>query len=160
MGARKVSDNHRQGEVASPRPGARRAVLSRTRWALAGMVAGLLAGVWIGGGTDRYGEDDGFLGGLRGARGSFARGYRYVAATLSECLTSDPDSVHNLGLSRQIENRLWQDKRIAAEAITVKVEERGRLSRRGAYAVARSGSASVSRSPAASGGRMSMASSR
>jgi hypothetical protein len=27
----------------------------------------VLAGAWAGGGTDRYGEDQGFLGGMRSA---------------------------------------------------------------------------------------------
>ena len=122
-----MSVNNRLGEVARPRAAASKGFLSRTRWALGGMMLGAIAGVWAGGGTDRYGEDEGVLGGMRGARGTFVRSYRYTLATISECLTNDHSSVRNLGLGRQVENRLWQDKRLAAEAIVVEVEEGGRV---------------------------------
>ena len=118
---------NRPSEVAGPRAAAPRAFLSRTRWAVVGMILGLLAGIWVGGGTDRYGEDEGVLGGIRGGRRTFARGYRYMAATIRELLTNDQSSVRNLGLGRQVEIRLWQDKRLAAEAIVVEVEEAGRV---------------------------------
>jgi hypothetical protein len=91
------------------------------------MTLGVLAGAWAGGGTDRYGEDEGFLGGMRGARGTFVRSYRYTVAAISECMTNDHSLVRDLGLGRQVENRLWQDKRLAAEAIVVAVEKGGRV---------------------------------
>ncbi len=65
------------------------------------------------------------LGGLRGAWGSLARGYLYTAATISECCSQDSHSVRNLGLSRQIETRIWQDKQLASEGIVVTVEQGG-----------------------------------
>ena len=87
----------------------------------------MVAGIWVGGGTDRYGEDEGVLGGIRGARGTFVRGYRYTVATARDFLTDDHTSIRNLGLGRQVENRLWQDKRLTAEAIVVEVEEGGKV---------------------------------
>ncbi len=51
----------------SPKTSAVNGFLSRTRWALGGMMLRVLAGAWAGGGTDRYGEDQGFLGGMRSA---------------------------------------------------------------------------------------------
>ncbi len=101
-------------------------VLVKARWLLIGMCLGSFAGAWAGGGTDRYGEEEGFIGGLRGACGTLARGYRYTAATLAECVGSDGDSVRNLGLGRQIETRLWQDKRLDAVGIVVEVEGGGK----------------------------------
>ena len=122
-----MSDTNRQAEMAGLNAGAPRGFLSRTRWAIGGMILGMFLGVWIGGGTDRYGEDNSLLGGLRGARGTFARSYRYLVATIKECVSNDLSSVHRLGLSRQVENRLWQDKRVTAEAIVIEVEEGGKV---------------------------------
>ncbi len=122
-----MSDSNRQGEVARPKAEPAKGFLSRTRWAIGGMMLGMLAGIWVGGGTDRYGEDDSLLGGLRGAHGTFVRGYRYTVAMVRECVSNDRSSVRNLGLGRQVENRLWQDKRLAAEAIVVEVEEGGKV---------------------------------
>src|SRR4051812_31951916 len=85
----RLNDNNRQGDVAKARGIGARAWLLRARWAFGGVIFGLLAGAWAGGGTDRYGEDDGVLGGLRGACGTLARGYRYTAATIRECVTHD-----------------------------------------------------------------------
>jgi hypothetical protein len=121
-----LSDNNRQGEVAKPKGFEKRAVLLRTRWALGGLLVGMLSGVWVGGGTDRYGEDDGVLGGLRGACGTMVRSYRYSDATIRDCMSQNRSLVRNLGLVRQIENRIWQDKRLAAEAIVVEVEDGGK----------------------------------
>ena len=120
-------NSNRQGEVARPKAEATKGFLSRTRRTIGGMMLGMLAGVWVGGGTDRYGEDNSLLGELRGARGTFARSYRYTVARVKECVSNDRSSVRKLGLGRQVENRLWQDKRLATEAIVVEVEEGGKV---------------------------------
>jgi hypothetical protein len=126
MGDR-LNNTNRQVDVAMPKGIEKKAVLLRTRWASSGLILGMILGAWVGGGTDRYGEDDGVLGGLRGTFGTMVRGYRYSAAMIRDCVSLDHSAVRNLGLGRQIENRIWQDKRLAAEAIVVKVEDGGKV---------------------------------
>jgi hypothetical protein len=99
--------------------------LARARWALATLALGIVVGVWLGGGPDRYGEADGVLGGFRGSLRSLAKGGRYAVATLLDLVFQQRASVRNLGLAQQLETRLWQDKRLAAEGIVVEVEEEG-----------------------------------
>jgi hypothetical protein len=99
--------------------------MTRARWALAKVTLGLLMGLWAGGGPDRYGEADGFLGGVRGAARTVEKGGRYAAATLADLIFQQRSSVRNLGLAQQLETRLWQDKRLVAEGIVVVVEDGG-----------------------------------
>jgi hypothetical protein len=99
--------------------------MGKALWPFAGLIVGLFVGAWIAGGPDRYGEAEGVIGGLRGAGRTMARGFRYTAATLHDCLTQESSSVRKLGLGQQIETRLWQDKRLAAEGIVVEIEEEG-----------------------------------
>ena len=120
-----MNDTNRQ-EAGTPKRIEKKVVLPRTRWALVGLTLGLIVGVWIGGGTDRYGEEEGVLGGLGGAFRTAVRGYHYSAATLKDCASIHRSSVRKLGLVRQIENRIWQDKRLTAEAIVVEVEDGGK----------------------------------
>ena len=122
-----MSDNHRQSELSKPKTVGKTALFLRTRWALGGLLVGMLPGTWIGGGTDRYGDDEGVLGGLRGTYVTMARSYHYSVATIRDCMYQNGSSVRKLGLVRQIENRIWQDKRLAAEAIVVGVEDDGKV---------------------------------
>ncbi len=121
-----LSETTRENESAKWRAVTRLGFLQRARRALLWLGIGLLFGAWAGGGTDRYGEDESMMGGVKGACGTIARGYRYAVASIRECVTNDRSSVRSLGLVRQIENRLWQDKRVAAEGIVVKIEEDGK----------------------------------
>ncbi|WP_435016180.1 BON domain-containing protein [Tundrisphaera sp. TA3] len=111
--------------VAVPRPRAKKPLLIRPRWAVGGLAFGLVAGAWIGGGPDRYGEPEGVAGGLRGAGRTLSRGFDYLSATIQDCVASEPSSVRRIGLGQQIQTRLWQDKRLAAEGIIVEVEADG-----------------------------------
>jgi BON domain len=122
----RLNDNSRQVELFPPNSVKPKAILLRARWPLGGLIVGLLFGIWVGGGTDRYGEGEGILGGVRGAYRTMVRGYRYSAATVADCVSPERHSVRNLGLVRQIENRIWQDKRLSAEAIVVEVEDGGK----------------------------------
>ena len=110
---------------------ASRRTWARMRWTLAKLALGLAVGTWLGSGTDRYGEAEGILGGLRGAARSMAKGGRYAAATLLDLVFQKRSSVRNLGLAQQVETRLWQDKRLVAEEIVVEVEEEGTAVLRG-----------------------------
>ena len=103
----------------------------KLRWALAYLALGLAAGVWIGGGPDRYGEAEGFVGGLQGAGRTMVKGGRYAVATLLDLAFQQRTSVRNLGLAQQLETRLWQDKRLSAEGVVVEVEEEGTAVLRG-----------------------------
>jgi hypothetical protein len=98
---------------------------ARTRSALGGLVAGLLLAGWAAGGTDRYGEPEGFFGGVRGAYRTVVKGLRYTTASVRDCGSQSPSSVRNLGLGQQIETRLCQDKRVDSEGIIVQVEDDG-----------------------------------
>lgn len=118
-------------EGVRPRPFITRARLMRVRYGLMGLVPGLILGIWIGGGPNRYGEAEGVGGGLRGAYRTMARGCRYVAATARDCCAQDSSSVRSLGLSQQIETRLWQDKRLDADGIIVEVQDGGTAVLRG-----------------------------
>jgi hypothetical protein len=118
--------NSRDGEAVVPRLLVSSGFRTRARWLVVGLAFGTFAGAWAGGGTDRYGEQAGFVGGIRGACGTIARGYRYTAATVAECVGDDDCLVRNLGLERQVETRLWQDKRLDAASIVVDVEEGGK----------------------------------
>jgi BON domain len=102
-----------------------RNLLNKARWPLWALVSGLIVGAWIGGGPDRYGEEDGVVGGLRGASRTMNKGFRYTAATLRDCISFDRSAVRKLGLSQQIETRLWQDKRLVAGEIIVEVDDGG-----------------------------------
>ena len=120
----RLSDNNRQGDVAKPKrfEGAVHCALDG-----AGRIGrGDASGVWVGGGTDRYGEDDGVRRRARRGYGTMVRSYRYSDATIRDCMSQDRSLVRNLGLVRQIETRIWQDKRLAAEAIVVAVEDGGK----------------------------------
>jgi BON domain len=108
-----------------------RAMLKKARWPLWSLIFGLIVGTWIGGGTNRYGEEEGFVGSVRGAGRTMARSFRYTAATIRDCLTSDHSSVRKLGLGQHIETRLWQDKRLVADEILVEIEDGGTAVLRG-----------------------------
>jgi hypothetical protein len=100
-------------------------MLKKARGPLWCLVLGVVMGTWIGGGPDRYGEEEGIVGGFRGAARSLTKAFRYTAATLRDCLTYDQTSVRKLGLTQQIETRLGQDKRLVADSIIVEVEDGG-----------------------------------
>ena len=112
------------------KPGVKSA-LRRSRWPIWGLAMGLVVGTWLGGGADRYGEEEGVVGGFRGAGRTMVRGYRYAAAVLRDCVTFDQSAVRRLGLAQQIETRLWQDKRLVADTLVVEVEEGGTAVLRG-----------------------------
>jgi hypothetical protein len=106
-------------------------LLNKARWPLWALLSGLIVGTWIGGGPNRYGEEDGVVGGLRGAGRTMNKGFCYTAASLRDCITFDRTAVRKLGLSQQIETRLWQDKRLVADEIIVQVEDGGTAILRG-----------------------------
>lgn len=120
-----MNDKHPVGEVAKPKRIFTASRILKVRWGMGGTLLGLFVGIWAGGGTDRYGEAEGVIGSVRGTWGTMARGFRYSAASVRDCLTKDGCSVRNLGLARQVENRLWQEKRLVAEGIVVEVTEPG-----------------------------------
>ncbi len=102
-----------------------RRTIARWRVALGMLALGLVVGMWLGGGPDRYGEPDGILGGVRGASRTIAKSARYAAATVLDLVFQQRASIRNMGLAQQLETRLWQDKRLSAEGIVVEVEEEG-----------------------------------
>ena len=106
------------------KPGVR-AMLKKGRLPLWSLVLGLIVGTWIGGGTDRYGEEEGFVGGIRGAGRTMTKGFRYTAAMIRDCLTLDRSSGARLGLAQHVRTRLWQDKPLVADDIVVVVEDGG-----------------------------------
>ena len=105
--------------------------MGRTRWFAARLGMGLAIGMWLGGGPDRYGEEEGFVGGFRGACRTIAKGSRYAGATLLDLVFQQRSAVRNLGLTQQVETRLWQDKRLVTNQINVDVEEEGTVVLRG-----------------------------
>ena len=120
-----MNDQSQDDAVVAAKPIFTKARLTKARWAAGGMALGVLIGAWIVGGPDRYGEEEGFVGGLRGAGRTMTKGFRYTAAMFRDCLAQERSSVRGLGLAEQIETRLWQDKRLVAEGIIVEVEEEG-----------------------------------
>jgi hypothetical protein len=120
-----MSDPQQVGVAAKPSRILTKTRLAKARWGLGGLFLGLLAGAWIGGGTDRYGESEGVIGGVRGGWRTMTRGFHFTAATVKDCMTKDGCSVRNLGLARQVENRLWQEKHLVADGIVVEVSEPG-----------------------------------
>jgi hypothetical protein len=102
-----------------------RSGLKKVRWPLWSLVVGLVVGTWIGGGPSRYGEEEGIVGGVRGAGRTLSKAFQYTAATIRDCLTYDRSAVRKLGLAQQIETRLWQDKRLVADSVVVEVEDGG-----------------------------------
>ena len=104
---------------------------ARSRCFLAGLLAGLLVAGWAAGGTERYGEASGFVGGVRGAYRTLLKGFHYTAASVHDSSSQGSSSVRNLGLGQQIETRLCQDKRLDAAGIIVEVEEDGTAVLRG-----------------------------
>ena len=112
-------DRDAANHLGSPR------LAHKVRWPLWGLTLGILVGAWIGGGPDRYGEEDGIMGGLRGAGRTMSKTFQYAAATLRDTLTFDRSAVRRLGLRQQVETRLWQDKRLVADDIIVEVEDGG-----------------------------------
>jgi hypothetical protein len=119
-----MSEHAETDRLVMLKPGIR-TFLSKSRWPLWSLITGLLIGAWIGGGYDRYGEADGIGGCLRGAGRTMTKSFHYAAATVRDCLTMDRSSVRRLGLTQQIETRLWQDKRLEAGEIVVEVQDQG-----------------------------------
>ena len=122
-----MSDPVHVERVVVPKPAPKKTKFpwGKARAGLWGLCIGLVAGAWIGGGPDRYGEADGVVGGIWGAGRSLARGGHYLSATLRDCVSSDASAVRRLGLNQQIETRLWQDKRLEAAGIIVQIEADG-----------------------------------
>ena len=119
-----MTEPARADEVGGHATGGK-SLLNQARWPLWALTLGLLVGVWIGGGPDRYGEEESFLGGVRGAARTMTKAFRYSGASLRDCLTFDRSAVRRLGLRQQVETRLWQDKRLVADDIIVEVEDGG-----------------------------------
>ncbi len=115
-----MSEQIEDNRLIMLKPGVK-SMLRKARWPLWALLSGLVLGIWIGGGPDRYGEEEGFVGGLRGAARTMTKSFRYSAAILRDCLTFDRASVRKIGLSQQIETRLWQDKRLVADEVVVEV---------------------------------------
>ena len=126
-----MNDHIQVDRAVAPRPIITKAALMKARWSLWGLALGLVAGAWIGGGPDRFGEEEGIVGGLRGAGRSMAKSFRYTAATFRDCVANEGTSVRRLGLGQQLETRLWQDKRLVAEGIIVEIGEGGTAVLRG-----------------------------
>ena len=116
---------HRQDSVVPPRATTSQTAWRHCRWPFWAMTLGLVVGTWIGGGPDRYGEEECFSGGLRGAGRTMVRGFRYTGASLKDFLCFDRSSVRKLGLGQQVETRIWQDKRLIADEIIVVVDDGG-----------------------------------
>jgi hypothetical protein len=108
-----------------------RRTLARTRWVVVRLAISVGVGMWLGGGADRYGEQEGIVGSVRGACRTIAKSGQYAAATLLDVVFQQRSSVRKLGLAQQVETRLWQDKRLVADQIVVEIEEEGTAVLRG-----------------------------
>ena len=111
--------------------GRKRWPFARIRCSLGGLVAGVLLAGWAAGGTERYGQEPGFVGQVRGTYRTFLKQFHFIAATGHDSFSEGSSSVRNLGLGQQIETRLCQDKGLDATGIVVDVEEDGTAVLRG-----------------------------
>jgi hypothetical protein len=106
--------------------------LSRTRWAIVGIVIGVLGSSWVGVGRGRPGAGDAVAettdegeGSIDGAVRKVAQGVQDASTNVRDRVSRARASVRNQNLETAVKARLLQDKSLEAQNIDVQVEGDG-----------------------------------